>query len=201
MGAISGQFSRYSIPTDYQRARSRPPGPHFSPSHRGAGDATSRSFCGSGECQMQHVCLPVANVTPSPSVDGHPSSISPRDPLCLRPPPLEDQSPLSQSLVPIPSSQSSAVLAGCPVVAPTTTALRAELRDIFQKTVPEHIRDTIAGAVARPAMRCDFRLCLREQLLPTDCTATTADQFLSQRDKSLKRYKSAFVFFFKLFLH
>ena len=84
------------------------------------------------------------------------------------------------------------------MVAPTTTALRAKLPDIFQKTVPGDIRDTIARAIARPVMGCDFRLCLREQLLAANCTSAAADQFLSQRDKSLKRYNSAFFLFFKL---
>ena len=60
------------------------------------------------------------------------------------------------------------------------------------------MRDTIAHAVARPAMGCHFRLCLREQLLAADYTSAAADQFLSQRDKSLRRYNSAFVLFFKL---
>ena len=84
------------------------------------------------------------------------------------------------------------------MVAPTTTALRAELPDIFQKMVPGDIGDTITRAVACPAMGCDFRLCLREQVLAADYTSATADQFLSQRDKSLRRCNSAFVLFFKL---
>ena len=200
LGPFSGKSSRRSIPTDYKCSGSRPRGHHFSPNHTGAGDATSRPFCHAGERQVQDVCLPMADVTPSLSVDGHASSVSPRDPLCLRPPPLENHPPLPQPIVPIPPSQSadsSAILAGCPVVAPTSSALRAELPDFYQKRVPGHIRDTIARAVAGPALGCDFRLCLREQLLAGDYTPAAADQFLSQRDKSVRRYNSAFVLFFK----
>ena len=47
-------------------------------------------------------------------------------------------------------------------------------------------------------MGCDFRLCLREQLLAADYTAAAADLFLSQREKSLRRYNSASALFFKL---
>ena len=47
-------------------------------------------------------------------------------------------------------------------------------------------------------MGCDFCLCLSEQLLAADHTATVADQFLLQRCRSLKRYNSAFILFFKL---